>query len=146
MVITAIISIKKKSIAGSFVYTIDMLRKRNIIVYLIIRWRFVASRRRLRRRSGELRRLRDEDRGQIPDASGFEQLARTVRHVFRVRRPTGQVVLLPSQRVVLQKRLRQVTAQQFGRHDIPKSATMLCHADVRNSIESRFVLHATISI
>lgn len=74
--------------------------------------RFVASRRRMRRRSGELRRLRNEDRGQVPDASGFEQLARTVRHVFRVRRPAVQVVLLPSQWIVLQKRLRQVTCQR----------------------------------
>lgn len=84
----------------------------------------IASRRRLRRRPGELRGLRFENRGQVLDESGYEQLARALRHLYRVRRPTGQVVLLPAQRIVLQKRLRQVTpttplgTTAVGRHDI----------------------------
>lgn len=77
------------------------------------RFRFsplASRRRRMRRRGfGELRGLRRQDRGPVPDAGGLEQLARAVRHVLRVRSPADQVMLLPAQRSVLQERLRPVS-------------------------------------
>lgn len=96
----------------------------------------LASRRRLRRRPGELRGLRFENRGQVLDESGYEQLARALRHLYRVRRPTGQVVLLPAQRIVLQKRLRQVNpygpTTPLGTTTVGRRDFVLTHYTVLN--------------